>query len=525
MKLLGSISKIKLLFLFIFALVVGFLSMLPMIFLQRTIDFSVHNKHLGKVLSNGLAYIGIYVLSYTLRLLILNEANKANNKIKQNIRDQMFEGISETKIPMIEQMGKNNLINSGLDNLKELEEDILITTVQFIFTLSSFITGIGIMARYSVKLLLIIIPLSIISTFIINLSSRKSSSLAEKASQIRTKTWSAFTENILGHREIYLYNQQERLSTEYVDWSSSWNKVENQRLRIENRSAITANLSFSIFIGIIIILGTNAIMHNNLSVGALVAILMYNHMITDPVFDLLQNQRKVFKIITASKVLSRILGKLEDNKLNTQKPLEHFEKMELKNITIGYDDRSILENFNISIHRSQKILIKGRSGAGKSTLLKLFTGAYYPNSGKILLNNIPIQNVRISVGCVFQDDILFHGTIIDNIKFSNPTIDESELLKIIRIAQLEDLISDYGQTDIGDAGVRLSGGEKKRVLLARALASNAQLLLFDELSAGLDHELFEIIMKDILKNYGDKTIVFVEHKDVSSYKFDQVFNL
>lgn len=525
MKLIKDISIGKLLFLFIFALIVGFLSMLPMVFLQRTVDFSVNNERLSKILTNGLAYIGIYVISYTLKLLTLNTASTINNKAKQNVRDQLYEQIADTKVPIIEQIGRNKLINSSIDNIKDLEEDILVTIVKFIFTLSSFITGILIMAKYSIKLLLIIIPLSIISTLIINLSAKKSSSLAEKASDIRNKTWQMFAENILGHREIYLYNQQERLTSDYECLSLNWNNIENRRVKIENQSAIIASLSFSIFIGIIIILGTNAIINNSLSVGALVAILMYNHMITDPVFDLIENQKKVFKIITATKNLNHIFDKLSNNELDRRVYIENLEKIELKNITITYEDRNILKDFNITINQSNKVLIIGKSGIGKSTLLKLFTGAYYADGGEVLINNITIQNVRIPAGYILQDDTLFHGTIIDNIKFSNPAIDDFELNKIIRIAQLEGLIRDYEQIDIGDAGVRLSGGEKKRVLLARALASNADLLLFDELSAGLDYKLFQTIINDILTNYADKPIIFIEHEDLNFYKFDQVINL
>ena len=525
MNFFRNIPIAKLVFLFILALAVGFLSMQPMVFLQRTIDSAVNNEHKSKLLFNGLAYIGIYVIAYTLRLIILNAANKINNKVKQNVREQMYEQIADTKIPIIENLGKNNLFNSCIDYLKEFEEDFLITIVEFIFTFSSFITGIVIMASYSIKLLLIIIPLSIISTFIINFSSKKSSNLAEEASEIRNKTWQMFSENVFGHREIYLYNQQDRFNSAFMEVSSNWNKIDNRRVNIENHSAITANLSFSIFIGIIIILGTNEIINNSLSIGALVAILMYNHMITDPVFELIENQKKIYKIITAGKNLNHTFDKLVKHKLNSKDYLENLKNMELKNVSISYEDRIILKDFNLTIKRSKKVLIIGKSGIGKSTLLKLFTGAYYPSTGDIMLNNIPIQNARISVGYVLQDDILFHGTIIDNIKFSNPTIDIFQLNKIIKISQLEDLIGYYGQTDIGDAGVRLSGGEKKRVLLARALASNPELLLFDELSAGLDYNLFETIINDILNNYPDKTIIFIEHENLGSYKFDQVINL
>lgn len=525
MKLIKDVSISKLLFLFIFALIVGFLSMLPMVFLQRAVDFSVNNEGLSRILSNGLAYIGIYVISYSLRLFTLNTASKIDNIAKQNIRDQLYGKIAETRVPVIEQTGRNHLINLCIDNIKELDEDIFVTIVKFIFTLSSFITGILIMAKYSMKILLIVIPLSIISTSIINLSAKKSSSLAEEASAIRNKTWQMFVENILGHREIFLYNQQERLDSDYRCLSSHWKNIENNRVRIENRWAMMASLSFSIFIGIIIIIGTRAIINNSLSVGALVAILMYNHMITDPVFSLIENQKRIFKIITAIKNLNHIFDELSNNELDKGTYVENIEKIELKNISINYEGRKILKDFNLTINRFDKVLIIGKSGIGKSTLLKLFTGAYYADEGEILVNNIPIHKIRMPIGYIFQDDTLFHGTIIDNIKFSNLTIDEFQLNKIIKIAHLEDLINDYGQADIGDAGVKLSGGEKKRVLLARALASNAELFLFDELSAGLDYKLFQTIINDILENYADKTIIFIEHEELDFCKFDKVIDL
>jgi ATP-binding cassette subfamily B protein len=184
-----------------------------------------------------------------------------------------------------------------------------------------------------------------------------------------------------------------------------------------------------------------------------------------------------------------------------------LEKLSFQDVSFKYNTGkdSALENISYDVKRGQTIAFVGPSGSGKTSMVKLLVGLYLPTAGKILYNGETFQNIdkeefRMQVGFVTQDTQLFAGTIRENLLFVKPGATDTECLDALNKAQCQNLLTRGGKgldTVIGEGGVKVSGGEKQRLSIARALLRKPKILIFDEATSSLDSLTEEEISKTI----------------------------
>ncbi|MFA5855995.1 MAG: ABC transporter ATP-binding protein [Candidatus Pacearchaeota archaeon] len=205
-------------------------------------------------------------------------------------------------------------------------------------------------------------------------------------------------------------------------------------------------------------------------------------------------------------------------------------EIEFRNMDFFYGKRKIFENFNLNIPNGKKIALVGHSGSGKTTLVKLLYRFYDINKGEILIDGEDITNfkqeiLRSEMSIVPQECVLFDDTIYNNVAFSNPKATREEVLKAIKFAQLDKIIknfSDKENTIVGERGVRLSGGEKQRVSIARAILANKKVLLLDEATSALDSETEHEIQQDLEKLMKGRTSIIIAHRLSTIMKADKI---
>ncbi len=225
-----------------------------------------------------------------------------------------------------------------------------------------------------------------------------------------------------------------------------------------------------------------------------------------------------------------------------EKNFDFHNKIIFKNIKFSYEihgldnknEKKIFDSLNFEINKKDKIGIFGSSGSGKSTFLDLFMGLIEPSSGQILIDGKDITSIKSEwhkkIGCVPQDVFIFDTTISKNIIFSseNDDVQKDKILKAITKSNLNSFISnlDNGlQTLIGERGSRISGGEKQRIGIARALYNNPDILIFDESTSSLDKQTENKIIEEIFENNKEKTIIFVSH-NLDNLKYcEKIFEL
>jgi len=215
------------------------------------------------------------------------------------------------------------------------------------------------------------------------------------------------------------------------------------------------------------------------------------------------------------KVKKEILDKPDAKKMNIAQG-----DIEFRNIEFKYANRNIFDKFNLEIKRNQKVALVGHSGCGKSTLVNLLYRFYDVDRGQILIDGKDIrdfqqESLRGEMAIVPQECVLFDDSIWNNIKFSNPKATKEEIRKAIRFAQLDKIIaemSDKENTIVGERGVKLSGGEKQRVSIARAILANKKILVLDEATSALDSETEHEIQRDLARLMEGRTSIIIAHR-------------
>lgn len=194
--------------------------------------------------------------------------------------------------------------------------------------------------------------------------------------------------------------------------------------------------------------------------------------------------------------------------------------VEFNKVWFAYDKRIIFQGLTLKIPRGKKIALVGHSGSGKTTLVKLLYRFYDVNSGFIKIDGQDIRNVkqeslRSEMAIVPQEAVLFDDSIYNNVAFSRPGAGREEVLRAIRFAQLDKIIKDFPQkenTIVGERGIKLSGGEKQRVSIARAILANKKILVLDEATSSLDSVTEAEIQSDLKELMKGRTSIIIAHR-------------
>ncbi len=225
----------------------------------------------------------------------------------------------------------------------------------------------------------------------------------------------------------------------------------------------------------------------------------------------------------------RIKNDIKDSPYAKECKVQNGE-IRLKNISFNYGKRKIFENLTLNINKNEKVALVGRSGSGKTTLVKLLYRLYDVDSGEILIDGRNIkeftqESLRSELSIVPQEGILFDDTIYNNIAFSNPKATRKEVMVTIKFAQLDGFIRklpDRENTIVGERGVKLSGGEKQRVSIARAILANKKILFLDEATSSLDSQTEYQIQQDLWRLMQGRTTIIIAHRLSTIMRADKI---
>jgi ATP-binding cassette subfamily B protein len=210
-------------------------------------------------------------------------------------------------------------------------------------------------------------------------------------------------------------------------------------------------------------------------------------------------------------------------------------KVEFKDVSFAYNDgeKEVLDHFSFKVNPSEKVALIGSSGGGKSTIIKLILRLYDVQSGAICIDGQNIakatqDSLRGQIALVPQNPILFHRTLMDNIRYGRRDASEAEVIAASKLAHCHDFIQTFPkgyETYVGERGVKLSGGERQRIAIARAILSNTKILILDEATSNLDSES-EKLIQDALKNLmKNKTTFVVAHRLSTIMSMDRILVL
>jgi ATP-binding cassette subfamily B protein len=274
-----------------------------------------------------------------------------------------------------------------------------------------------------------------------------------------------------------------------------------------------------------------------ITVGQFFSLFIYSFFIFGPLQEL-GNIINIYRETEASlNVFEQILAMPKEPRPARPIALEALQTLEFNRVTFQHQSASFpaVSDISFRARRGETIAFVGPSGAGKSTLVKLLVGLYHPPAGRILYNGTPADEIdldmlRTRIGFVTQDTQLFSGTIRENLLFVNPAATDEECLDVLRKAACDSLLARASKgldTVIGEGGVKVSGGEKQRLSIARALLRRPHLLVFDEATSSLDSLTEEGIVDTIrdVATGGDAITVLIAHRLSTILHADRIYVL
>ena len=268
----------------------------------------------------------------------------------------------------------------------------------------------------------------------------------------------------------------------------------------------------------------------NLTVGSVVALiaLIENAYTPIAIFNVLYVQYKLDK--ASYKRFEEFLGLKDDVQLRNGNAINtNVGKIAIRNLSFQYEKRKIIDGLSLSIQKGEKIAFVGESGSGKSTLIKILLGLLKYNQGEVHLGDMELKEICLNnlydrVSYLSQDAPVFDGTIKENLVFEKQ-VSEEQMLGALSEVQLSHLVENLAEglnTEIGEKGTCLSGGEKQRLALARLWFEDSELVILDEATSAMDNLTEENVMKSVMQKMKDKTVIAIAHRLNSIAGFDRI---
>lgn len=439
---------------------------------------------------------------------------KANATLKKYYMKKLFaKNIAEF------QKENNAKYMSAMTNDFNTLEMNLITAIFSVFEgLMTFVVGIWLLSTVDPRMLILAFILIAINLLISVLSSKPTKKANKERSDMFDSYTSYIKEILSAFHIVKNYNLQDRVRDDYYKKSED---IQQKGFIIEKiLSYIFSSQNFLMMgsmLGIILITGYFALL-GRVTIGGLLLVINGIQKMTWPLFNISENFPKIF---TSGDLIRKMEKTLENSDTYEETvDLPGFEdEIVFSDVEFSYEDSEqiILSDVNFKIRKNGKYLIVGPSGGGKSTLLKLFRKYYNPSEGIITIDGHNLRDVKRDhyyklIGNIEQQVFLFEDTVRNNLTLYKE-YSEDEIKKAIHDAGLNDFIKQLPNgldTIIYDNGKNISGGERSRLVIARALLSKARILLMDEAFASLDMERAREIEKTIL-GLKDMTVINVSH--------------
>lgn len=518
-------------------IVTAFLSTFPLTLVQDIIDiinnaYTDFNNNLEvQKYVNPLITGVILYLTFQIGQAIFNNINNytisvVKEKIAHQVRVDIYKHLDSLPQDFFDANDSSELLNKLIQDSSIAVNGFISPITYLSRAIFSFGFGFYFMWNINPRLTLIILPFALIASLITSLSGGQFRKFAHDARAKNSKMWREYQESIRGIRDVHASSQE--LVRERIVTDSSLDVVDNVKKTSRYGALISVinSLSFVVIICLMMLAGGLMIIKGeNISIGGITAILMYNSLLSSPVHNIISMCIDLFKVKVSTDRINIVLETPIDesyNYISNEIEINNPETIiELNNLSFKYnDEKELIKNLSLKILNKEKIGLVGETGSGKTTILKLIYGLYTNYEGNIKLFDNDVTKtskcaLRKHISYVFQDTFLFNATIKENILFANTNATEEELNRIIKISCVDEIINklpDGINTLIGENGIKLSGGERQRVGVARALIRNPKLLLLDEATSALDNVTEKKMMDNIKHNYPDLTILMIAHR-------------
>ncbi|MBP5554850.1 MAG: ABC transporter ATP-binding protein [Lachnospiraceae bacterium] len=491
------------------------------LFLTR---FGLAGKYTLALLFTALVMIGVRVLQAASNFMQIFVMAKVASSTVKDIKTDVFDSMSRLSLNFYVNKQTGGLMTRVLSDSERVREFFIDGLPMLFVHSATIIVTFTVMYRLNWKMALlacILLPLLVFLTVKLrpglwNLSGKRHR--AEKAVSAKA------VDNLTGARVVKAFGQQDTEIAKFIHPSENLRDAEINIVRLRNKFAILYNMvqevsSIWIWIaGVFFVIKTGEI-----ELGVLITFVGYVMQLNGPmnffsyVFrlwaDSINSAERLFEIIDAIPEIKEI-----DNPVRLDHPRGEID---LNNVTFGYRvGRPVLKNIDLHVKEGEMLGIVGRSGAGKSTLVNLISRLYDVNEGEIKIDgtgvkDLSLSDLRRNVAMVSQDTYIFMGSVAKNIAYGNEHATKADIIRAAKLASAHEFISklpDGYDTIIGASGKDLSGGEKQRISIARAILADPKILILDEATASVDTETEKAIQHSLKFLVQGRTTLSIAHR-------------
>ena len=335
---------------------------------------------------------------------------------------------------------------------------------------------------------------------------------------------------VRGFMEMVVFRINKRFKHEIEKAELAKKEIVNSKVKM----TLIHEAFFAIFALLVIVIKIFIIAYGwvtkSLSIGAIIALitLIDNAYTPIAIFNVLFVQYKLDR--TAFKRYTDFLDSENDEQLDKGEKITSLKAdISCTGLKFLYDNRVVLDNFDLNIRHGENVALVGESGSGKSTLIKLLSGLLKPQGGKISigtyeLNNIDLNSYYDCITYITQESPIFDGTLRENLVFDK-NVEDYEIIKALEQVELLDLYNKLENgldTELGERGTALSGGERQRLALARLWFSQANIIILDEATSAMDNITEEIVMNRVMDLLRTQTVIVIAHRLNSIRKFEHI---
>lgn len=511
------------------------LLMLPTPYLMKIIiDRALPGRDMGLLNLIILTLVGIQVVRLGFSYLSNYYFGVFNQEVLTRIKKDLFRRLLRLPLSYFDRQQSGYLL-SRVNEVEGLSLFFSSTTVRLALSLLEFVFSLVILFALNWRLTLIalgILPLLYTATKHYSGTIRRlSREVMEKGAVVSSRV----QETLSGVDVVKVFSAEERETSRLHSLLDDLKQSNIQRTVKTNLSSELLGLIGAVGGYVILWYSGWDIIRGSFTLGSYVAFSGYLARLYGPTQMLASAGlifQPAFSALDRYRELMEAAGEEEKDKGRRVEKLRG--DIEFKDVYFSYDgQKPVFEGLNLRINSGEKVLITGPNGSGKSTLMKLILGLYRPQRGEIMIDGYSIEELSLAslrerVSVVSQHVFLFNDTVWNNILYSCPEATESEVRQAAELsgsAEFIEKLEGRYEAVVGETGKKLSGGEKQKMALARALLKDADILIFDEATAHLDRESEAMIEKLIRGNFKDRTCLIISHKNWDISGIDRVIEL
>ena len=498
---------------------------------RELLDNAFPNRNMQLFTTMVIVMLSCYFMVAVLNVLKDYLLAHIAESISLKLRTQLNSKISVMKYSYFDEHNLSEVLskyNKEVDTVKENCGYMLVKTLSNVVT---FILASAMIIVLDWRIM--VVSMVLLFLYILNNQywGKKVKALAEKSMECNEEAIGSLTENYRNVLITKLYSAYEYVNEKF---HANYAKQYNTQMNLEVVYSVNINsggLLIYLLAGLIWLIGGFGIINGVLTIGTVTALINYQGMLISPMAFFSEFNNSYQGTVIALKRLYSVLYFEEENNEGTAIRSNNIEKVEFHDVSFRYrKDVPVLDHVNIQLRKGNIVGFIGGSGCGKSSLVKMLLRLYAPYKGTISIDGEKIQDISINslrnrIAFVAQDSLFFRGSILENLKMGN-VVDNTKLIEYSKLLDLYDEIVRLPKkwdTELNAGTSNLSGGQKKRLDVLRALMKESDIIIFDESTASIDIErrkrLFEIL--DKIKQ--EKIIIFITHNIEECVYCDQIY--